>query len=209
MKNGGEELFVQKKKLDPKRARILDDFQKNLDIRFRDIALLNLAFFHRSVVNEMGKTDQAHVLCNERLEFLGDTVLDMVVATYLFKNLTNEPEGVLSQIKSLVVSEPCLAKIALEIGVDDCLVLGHGEEASGGRKKKAILADCVEAIIGAYYLDCGIKETEKFILKLIVPKIDEVLTRTKNEQLDSKSALQEWFQKSEKQCPKYILEKIL
>lgn len=197
-------MFEQKKnEISVSRKDTLNKFQKKLGIKFKNLSLLNLAFYHRSVMNELGKASSGHETCNERLEFLGDAVQDMIVATYLYEKLPNQSEGFLSQVKSVVVSEPSLAQIALDIGVKNCLVLGHGEEKSGGRDKKAILADCVEAVIGALYLDQGFKETEKFVLSLMIPRIENVLHN--HGQKDSKTLLQEWFQKEKKMCPRYEL----
>ena len=145
------------------RKQDLTDFCKRVNIHFKNIELLDQAFYHRSVTNE-----KKHVHNNERLEFLGDSVLGMVTASYLYRTLEN-PEGDLAKIKSIVVSEKALAPVALKFGIDKLLVLGHGEEITGGRKKPAILADCMEAIIGAYYLDSGYKNAEKYVLEFIIP----------------------------------------
>ncbi|MCR5285888.1 MAG: ribonuclease III [Treponema sp.] len=174
-------------------------FCKMVNIKFKDLSLLDQAFNHRSITNE--KKEKKN---NERLEFLGDSVLGMVTAAYLYNNLEN-PEGDLAKIKSSVVSEKSLSQIALVIGIDKLLVLGHGEEVSGGRHKNAILADCMEAIIGAYYLDSGYKCAEQYVLSLMIPEINKIL---QNGMKDYKTALQEKFQKKFKNTPKYELIKI-
>lgn len=171
-------------------------FCKKVNIKFNDMVLLDQAFHHRSVTNE-----KSHMKNNERLEFLGDSVLGIVTAAYLYNNLDN-PEGDLAKIKSAVVSEKALAPIALTLGIDKLLVLGHGEEMSGGRTKPAILADCMEAIIGAYYLDSGYKAAEKYVLSFIEPEIQKVCA---NGLKDYKTLLQEKFQQTNHQCPKYEL----
>lgn len=178
------------------REKQLNAFCKNLKLKFKDFELLEQAFHHRSSSNEGQKGKN-----NERLEFLGDSVLGMVTAAFLYNNLEN-PEGDLAKIKSTVVSEKALAPVALEFGIDKLLVLGHGEELSGGRKKPAILADCMEAIIGAYYLDSGYKAAEQYVLQFIQPAIENVL---KNGMKDFKTQLQEFSQKEFKLCPEYIL----
>lgn len=178
------------------RKQDLTDFCKRVNIHFKNIELLDQAFYHRSVTNE-----KKHVHNNERLEFLGDSVLGMVTASYLYKTLEN-PEGDLAKIKSIVVSEKALAPVALKFGIDKLLVLGHGEEITGGRKKPAILADCMEAIIGAYYLDSGYKNVEKYVLEFIIPAVNEVL---ENGIKDFKTDLQELCQKKYKKCPVYEL----
>ena len=192
-----------KSKLSSTRKNLLVLFQKNLGIRFKDISLLDLAFHHRSFNNESSKKDISHTQNNERLEFLGDAVLGMVTASLLYNDLNEQPEGELARIKSIVVSEATLSQIALKIVVDQCLVLGKGEELSGGRTKKAILADAMEAIIGAYYLDSGYREAEKFVLKFMVEEVEKVLKN--KHQKDYKTLLQEWFQKKYKKCPRYEL----
>lgn len=174
----------------------LEEFCRRVNIKVRNIELLDQAFHHRSVSNE-----KAHLKNNERLEFLGDSVLGMVTATYLYTTLEN-PEGDLAKIKSAVVSEKALAPVALEIGVDKLMVLGHGEEMTGGRNKPAILADAMEAIIGAYYLDAGYNAAEKYVLSFIIPEVNKVLDGGMK---DFKTLLQEAVQKNMKICPKYEL----
>lgn len=176
----------------------LAQYCKKVGIKFHDIYLLDLAFHHRSITNE-----KKHMQNNERLEFLGDSVLGIVTAAYLYKNLEN-PEGDLAKIKSAVVSEKALAPIAISLGIDKLLVLGHGEEISGGRSKPAILADCMEAIIGAYYIDSGYKAAEKYVLSFIEPEIKKVC---ENGLKDYKTLLQEKFQHSHHKCPRYELVK--
>ena len=182
--------------LTKQRKIALEEFCKRVNIKVRNFELLDQAFHHRSVSNE-----KAHLKNNERLEFLGDSVLGIVTATYLYTTLEN-PEGDLAKIKSAVVSEKALAPIAVEIGVDKLLVLGHGEEMTGGRTKPAILADAMEAIIGAYYLDAGYKAAEKYVLSFIIPEVNKVLDGGMK---DFKTLLQEAVQKNMKICPKYEL----
>jgi ribonuclease-3 len=192
-------LFSRKSKISFDRKADLLFFAKRLSIKFADLTLLDLAFRHRSVSNE-GTGESAN---NERLEFLGDSVLGMAVATYLYESMQEKPEGDLSKIKSVVVSEATLSTIALEIGVDRRLILGKGEELSGGREKKTILADALEAIIGAYYLDSGYSAAEKLVRRLIEPEIIKVLENRHIQ--DFKTLLQEFCQKNYKQCPVYEL----
>lgn len=182
--------------INKERKNELLSFCKKVNIHFNDIELLDQAFHHRSITNE-----QKHILNNERLEFLGDSVLGMVTAAYLYSNLNN-PEGDLSKIKSSVVSEKSLAPIALTLNIDKLLILGHGEDLSGGRQKPAILADCMEAIIGAYYLDSGYKAAEKYVLSFIVPEVEKVC---KFGMKDFKTMLQELYQKKHKDFPRYEL----
>jgi ribonuclease-3 len=178
------------------RKEALNTFCKKVKIRFKNLELLDLAFHHRSITNEM-----KHIQNNERLEFLGDSVLGIVTAAYLYNTFPN-PEGDLAKIKSAVVSEKALAPIALSFGIDKLLVLGKGEESSGGRTKPAILADCMEAIIGAYYLEAGYKLAEKYVLSFIEPAVKEAFSDGVK---DYKTQLQEKFQHKTKQCPRYEL----
>jgi len=187
-----------KSSLSKERIKNLNEFCHRVNIKFKDIDLLNQAFNHRSVTNE--KKSEGN---NERLEFLGDSVLGMVTSSYLYNTLDN-PEGELAKIKSAVVSEKALAPIAIKLGIDKLIVLGHGEELSGGRTKPAILADCMEAIIGAYYLDSGYRNAEQYVLSFIKPEIENVL---KFGMKDFKTLLQEKFQKISKSFPVYELIK--
>lgn len=180
--------------LTKERTENLLAFCKAQGMSFNDLTLLDQAFHHRSLINE-----QKSAKNNERLEFLGDSVLGMVTAAYLYRTLEN-PEGDLAKIKSAVVSEKALAPVALSIGVDTLLLMGHGEERTGGRTKPAILADCMEAIIGAYYLDSGYKKSEEFVLSFIKPEVDKVLEHGMR---DFKTQLQEKYQKTHKAYPVY------
>jgi len=155
---------------------------------------------HRSVSNETGNKSN-----NERLEFLGDSILGAVCATLLYQNFKDKPEGELAKIKAVVVSEDILSGIALNLGIDKMLLLGKGEEMSGGRTKKAILADALEALIGALYLDSGYKPAFDFVGDCIQPEIDKV-TGT-NYHKDYKSILQEYCQREYRCYPEYIMVK--
>ncbi|MBP3710624.1 MAG: ribonuclease III [Treponema sp.] len=176
----------------------LREFCERHNLHFRDITLLDLAFHHRSFSNE--SETHAHVN-NERLEFLGDSVLGLVAAAYLYENFKRNPEGDLAHIKSVIVSEKTLASVASAFAIDSMLVLGRGEEKSGGRKKSAILADCMEAIIGAYFIDSGYHAAEKFILSFLVDEIVKV--HDKRGAQDYKTLLQELYQKETKTVPRY------
>ncbi|WP_455381212.1 ribonuclease III [Salinispira pacifica] len=183
------------------RKKELQLFEKHAGIRFRRLDLLNLAFSHRSYANE----SPANVGNNERLEFLGDSVLGLVVAEYLFTELPDRPEGDLAKIKSFVVSEDSLAEIARKLKVDNFILIGKGEEYSGGRTKKALLADCLEGIIGAYFLDSGFKDARKFVQRCLIPEINKVLENRHRK--DYKTLLQEMVQKRFKTYPRYELVK--
>jgi ribonuclease-3 len=194
-------LSVKTPVVSSKRRSDLRLFEKQAGIRFKRVDLLNLAFIHRSYSNEYSQKIEN----NEKLEFLGDSVLGMVTADYLFNNLPDKVEGYLAKVKSFVVSEESLDSIARSIHVDQYLLIGKGEENSGGRTKKAILADCMEAIIGAYYLDTGYREVSKFVLRFLVPEINKVLENRHKK--DYKTMLQEFVQKKYHIYPKYTLAK--
>jgi ribonuclease-3 len=179
------------------RKKELQLFQKHAQIRFKSLALLNLAFSHRSFANEQaGAVDN-----NEKLEFFGDSVLGLVVSEYLVIALPDKSEGDMAKIKSHVVSEESLAEIGRSLRVDNFILIGKGEEYSGGRSKKALIADAVEAIIGAYYLDSGFKAVRTFIRSLLIPQINEVLEDRHKK--DYKTLLQEYVQKRFKGYPRY------
>lgn len=183
------------------RKKELRLFEKALNLRFKDLVLLNLALSHRSFSNENPDLRDN----NERLEFLGDSVLGVVVSTYLFQVLPDRPEGDLAKIKSFVVSEDILSRLAKEMNLHSLLLIGKGEEHSGGRDKKAILADALEALFGAIYLDSGFETAQKLILKLIIPEINKVLEDKHKK--DFKTLLQEFVQKNFKTYPRYVLSK--
>ena len=185
------------------RKKALLEFCDGLGIKFKNLELLDLAFHHRSFSNESSEFFHYN---NERLEFLGDSVLGLVTADFLYNDMAGNPEGDLAKIKANVVSEKSLAPIALEImHIDKYLVLGKGEEITGGRHKAAILADAVEAVIGALYLDSGYECARKLVLELIVPEIRKVQQDRGNR--DHKTLLQEYYQKKSKACPVYELVK--
>ena len=142
---------------------------------------------------------------NERLEFLGDAVLGLVAASSLYEMLGERSEGELARIKSYVVSEEVLSELAKGLGIDEYILLGKGEEQSGGRAKKAILADAAEALIGAYYLDSGFDAAFRFVRSLIEPEIGKVLQNRHHK--DYKTMLQEYAQKYYRSYPLYRLIK--
>lgn len=188
------------KTVSSERKKALLSFCKPLGLKFKNLELLDLAFHHCSYSNE---NHSEKYFNNERLEFLGDSVLGLATADWLYKDMSaSHAEGDLAKIKSVVVSEKSLAPIALRFGIDKMLVLGRGEEMSGGRTKPAILADCMEAIIGAYYLDAGYEACEKYVLSFIVPEIKRV---QQNGGKDFKTLLQELYQKKNKKTPVYEL----
>ncbi len=183
--------------LPQERKKELQLFERHAGIRFRELESLNQAFTHRSYANELSDT----AVNNERLEFLGDSVLGMVVSEYLYQTLPDQPEGELARIKSFVVSEASLSEISKRLRVDNFILIGKGEEYSGGRSKKAILADALEAIIGAYYLDSGFLPARAFVHLILIPEINKVLENRHAK--DYKTLLQELVQKRMRTYPRY------
>lgn len=178
----------------------LIDFQRKLGITFHNSQLLVTALTHRSASNELQNLN----IHNERLEFLGDAILGMVIAEALYRELPDKPEGELARIKSIVVSERTLSDIGFVLGVDTLLILGKGEELSGGRTKRALIADAMEAIFAAVYLDQGFDAIKNLILTLLHPEIEKVLQN--KHQHDFKSLLQIVSQKLYKAIPMYVIK---
>lgn len=166
---------------------------------------------HRSISNETsgskqsGQTVPGGKINNERLEFLGDSILGAVCATALYQKYPEKSEGDLAKIKAVVVSEDILSVVARELQIDSMLLLGRGEELSGGRTKKAILADALEALIGALYLDSGYKAAFAFVSRYISPEIDRVADTGYHR--DYKSLLQEFCQHYFRAYPVYRMVK--
>ena len=176
------------------------DLEHKLNYYFNDRNLLKNALLHKSLGNERKEYKNQN---NERLELLGDAVLDLIVAEYLYKNYKNASEGTIAKLKAMVVSEPILAKISRQIGVGKFLMLSRGEVMSGGRNRESILADSFEAILGAVYIDSNLEEARVFALSHIKQYIDHI---EENEDiLDFKSILQEYVQKEFRTVPTYEL----
>src|SRR3990167_9199712 len=148
-------------------------FEKQTGLHFKDERLLEMVFTHRSYLNEAGTSDLEH---NERLEFLGDAVLELVVTEYLYKNFTN-PEGELTNWRSSIVRGEILAKVALELELGEFLFLSHGEDKSGGRTRNLILANTFEALIGAIYLDAGYDASAVFINHHLITLLPEIIEK--------------------------------
>lgn len=174
------------------------ELEKKIGIKFKDYALLKKSFIHRSYVNE--HRDEK-IEDNERMEFLGDAVLELVATKHLYEVCPDCAEGEMTSFRSALVKGKHLAQIAGEIGLGEYLFLSHGEEKSGGRNKKYILANTVEALIGAIYLDQGHEKAEKFIEKFILTKLDDIIENGLH--IDAKSKFQEVCQEKEDFTPFY------
>ena len=144
---------------------MIKDLKAAIGYQFRNITLLRGALAHSSYANERWHNSLAS---NERLEFLGDSVLGMIVAEYLFRTFPDRPEGELTRMRADMVCEGALAQVADRIGLGKYLLLGHGEEQGGGRNRPSILADAVESVIAAIFLDGGMEAAGKFIAAFIL-----------------------------------------
>jgi ribonuclease-3 len=177
---------------------MIKDLEAAIGYRFQNISLLQNALTHSSYANERWHDS---LKSNERLEFLGDSILGMVVAEYLYRNFPDRPEGELTRMRADMVCETSLATVADKIGLGEHLLLGHGEERFGGRKRASILADAVESVIAACFLDGGMDAAKAFVTQF-------VLTEVPIKQLhnaDYKTALQELVQQKKDQVLVYAL----
>lgn len=174
----------------------LAGFQKQFGITFRNPALLELALTHRSYLNE----NRQATFSNERLEFLGDSVLSLIVSTEIYHRFPNYPEGQLTSLRSALVRTTTLAEIAANLNLGSYLLISKGEDKSGGRANKSLLADSFEALTGAIYLDQGIEVTKHFLEQFLFPKISHLQIKSL---LDYKSGFQEFSQNKFKISPHY------
>jgi len=174
----------------------LDKFQTIIDYRFKHLELLEQALTHRSYSQNNN---------NERLEFLGDSILNLIISENIYQRETGADEGELSRIRSSLVKEDALAKVARDIGLGDFIYLGTGELKSGGFRRSSILSDTLEAIIGAIYLDSGFDAARKTVLYLYR---DYLLNLPDSDSLkDAKTQLQEYLQSKQLELPEYAVIK--
>lgn len=176
----------------------MQQLEKNLEYSFKDINLLKNALTHSSYANEV----RNGITSNERLEFLGDSVLSIIVSDYIFKNFPNLPEGQLTKIRASLVCEKSLCGFSRELELGKHLLLGKGEEKGGGRERDSILADAFEAVLAAMYLDGGYevarKHTLRFVLREIEHPEDDIFK-------DYKTVLQEIIQRNPEETVTYVL----
>jgi ribonuclease III len=177
----------------------LKDFERNLGIVFIDRALLKTAFTHRSYINE-SRLGGEH---NERLEFLGDAVLEIVVTDYLFREYDKAPEGELTAYRAALVNATTLSSAAELLGMNNCLLLSKGEAKDTGRARSTILANAFEAFVGALYLDQGYDAAKDFIAAHLLPRAHAIITS--GSWKDAKSAFQEVAQAKFSTTPRYEL----
>lgn len=174
------------------------EFEKNTKIIFKDKNLLKQAFIHRSFINENPGSNLSH---NERLEFLGDAVLELVVTDFLYKKYPNYTEGELTAIRSALVNAIIISEVALKIGMNDYLLLSKGEAKDNGKARQYILANTFEAYVGAVYLDQGYNVVNKFMTDSLLPHTEEIVA--KKLWRDAKSLVQEKAQEFVGVTPAY------
>lgn len=177
-----------------------NDCQKNLGISFNQESLLEQAFVHPSYLNE---NPGFALPDNERLEFLGDAILNFTVAERLYKEFPTLPEGDLTEIRASLVCRDTLAEVASSLKIGDWLLLGQGEETSGGRTKQSNLANTMEALIGAIYLDGGLAKARKFVLRQLKPELKKIKAGKMTP--NYKALVQEFIQGQKKPAPVYRL----
>jgi len=190
---------------DARRTDELLPLCKRIDYQFRELSLLDQALTHSSYSYEQGMLQPDNVLPNyESLEFLGDSILGLIMSEFLFLSYPEEREGFLSKIKSQMVSTDQLSILSAELELGDFLNLGRGEEKTGGKNKKAILADLFESLLAAIYLDGGLEEARRFVLNQFKPYFEN-LASGKFQLHNSKSALQERLHAMGLEEPEYVV----
>lgn len=176
----------------------MNELEERIGYSFEDRKYLSIALTHSSFANEK----KGKVKSNERLEFLGDAVLSIVVSDYIFKKLPDLPEGELTKLRASLVCEKSLCGFAKELGLGEYLKLSKGETKSGGANRASILSDAFEAVIASIYLDGGIEEAKKFILRFVIPSIENPKPKAFK---DYKTNLQEIVQQNPEEVLEYVL----
>lgn len=174
-------------------------FAERLNLPFKNLFLLNRALTHRSYLNENADAIED----NERLEFLGDAVLDFVVAAWLYNHFPEMAEGEMTRLRASLVKTETLARFGRDIGIGDAILLGRGELENGGRDRTSLLCDAFEAVMGALYLDAGTNAVIDFISSFLINAAEDLLRN--NHTKDAKSLLQEWAQGQGYSTPDYVI----
>ncbi|MCP4727513.1 MAG: ribonuclease III [bacterium] len=175
--------------------------QKKLDYRIKDKSIFTESLRHRS---HPSCSSPENLTSNERLEFLGDSIVSFYIADFLFRNYPDEPEGTLTKMRAILVSRDFMAKVGKKLDIGEFLTLGEGEERTGGRKKRSIISNTIEALTGAIYLDSGYDHAGKFIEKTILEDFENTL---KYEGINYKGDLLELMQKFHKPMPKFVTKR--
>jgi len=176
------------------------NIENNINYKFKDKGLLKTALYHSSYINE---AREKNLESNERLEFLGDSVLSLITSEYLFTHFKKLPEGELTKTRASVVCEKSLARFSRKIDLGGSLYLGKGEELTHGRDRDSVLADAFEALMAAVFLDGGIEEVKRVFLPFIIEAINDTLSGKVSK--DYKTLLQEIVQKNKEETLKYVL----
>lgn len=177
----------------------MEALQKNLNYKFHNVDFLKNALTHSSYANEV----RNGTVSNERLEFLGDSVLSVIVSDYIYNNFPNMPEGELTRLRASLVCEKSLCCFSRELNIGKFLLLGKGEEKGGGRERDSILADAFEAVLAAIYLDGGMEAAKKHVMRFILPELGH--TDYEDGFKDYKTLLQEIIQRNPEESVSYIL----
>lgn len=177
---------------------ILKSLEERLDYKFNNIDLLRNALTHSSYANEA----RNGFTSNERLEFLGDSVLSVIVSDYIYKQFPDMPEGELTKLRAALVCEKTLCEFSREIGMGEYLLLGKGEDRGGGRNRDSILADAFEAVLAAIYLDGGMEAARRHVMKFVLRELDH---EESDAVKDYKTALQEIIQRNPEESVTYML----
>lgn len=189
-------------KQDKSSAYTAPKLSKKIGIEFKNLTLLEEALTHRSYINENREDVKIH---NERSEFLGDAVLELIVSEYLYAEFPDRPEGELTSFRAATVRTESLAETSRALGIGEYLKMSQGEDATGGRDKDYLLANAFEAILGAIYLDQGYESSKKFVVEFLLPKIANIVEFRLD--IDSKTKFQEVAQSIFKETPTYKLVK--
>ena len=185
-----------------KQMEKFNEIEKNIGLTFENSDLLETALTHRSYLNEH---QGAKIENNERLEYLGDAVLELIISDYIFRKYTDKAEGELTSIRSAVVRTESLAEQSRELGIGENLRMSKGEKDSGGKDKDYLLANAYEAVLGAIYMDRGMEECVNFVNRTLVPKIDHIVEN--HLFVDPKTQAQEIIQARYKTTPTYVIVK--
>lgn len=181
---------IHKTQITQAREDSLHELVSRLSLPLSEVGLLNIAFTHTSYANEHKKAKLHH---NQRLEFLGDAVLDLIIGEYLFHEHPEMPEGDLTKIKAATVCEPSLASVSRQLDLGKYLLMGHGETMSGGQNRESILADTFECLVGTLYLSASYEEARKFVLHHLMENLQQALSGKRGN--DYKTLLQEYMQR--------------
>lgn len=173
------------------------DLEKILKVSYKDIKLLSRALTHRSYLNEH---TEENLVSNERMEFLGDAILELLISRKIYEDYPDMPEGDMTALRSRIVCTKTLSEISTALRLGEYLLLSRGEDEGGGRKNQTLLANCLEAVMGSIFLDQGFEKTDEFVRNNFYPKISEILNQNLK---DSKSLFQEQAQEVEKITPNY------